>query len=41
MSALGRSIDNDSAAHKSHFFMAFGNLLKDEDTSQKASQNKE
>jgi hypothetical protein len=41
MSALGRSIDNDSAALKSHFFMAFGNLLKDEDTSQKASQNKE
>ena len=37
MSALGRSIDNDSAALKSHFFMAFGNLLKDEDTSQKAS----
>ena len=28
MSALGRSIDNDSAALKSHFFMTFGNLLK-------------
>jgi hypothetical protein len=41
MSALGRSIDNDSAALKSHFFMAFGNLHKDEDMSQKASQNKE
>jgi hypothetical protein len=38
MSALGRSIDDDSAALKSHFFKAFGNLLKDEDTSQKASQ---
>ena len=33
MSVLGRSIDNDSAALKSHIFMAFRNLLKDEDTS--------
>ena len=41
MSALGQLIDNDSAALKLYFLMAFGNLLKDIDTFQKASHNKE
>jgi hypothetical protein len=41
MSALGQLIDNESAALKLYFLMAFGNLLKDIDTFQKVSHNKE